>query len=137
MREGGGAAGLSTRRARERGLSPFAVPLARLLRSTGHVPAERALLEEAHGARRDALGWRHADTRLAFDNLVELLRAQCRLCMHARRTTAALRAFFARVAACAFCSTRAVIRPLSLLSAWRGVAQRRLHCLPSALLRLH
>ena len=73
---GEGTALLATRSARERGLSPFAVPLARLLRSTGHVPAARALLEEAHGARRDALGWRHADTRLAFDNLVELLRAQ-------------------------------------------------------------
>ena len=34
---------LATRSARERGLSPFAVPLARLLRSTGHVPAARAL----------------------------------------------------------------------------------------------
>jgi tetratricopeptide (TPR) repeat protein len=73
---GEGTALLATRSARERGLSPFAVPLARLLRSTGHVPAARTLLEEAHGARRDALGWRHADTRLAFDNLVELLRAQ-------------------------------------------------------------
>ena len=73
---GEGTALLATRSARERGLSPFAVPLARLLRSTGHVPAARTLLEEAHGARREALGWRHADTSLAFDNLVELLRAQ-------------------------------------------------------------
>ena len=70
-----GSALLARRSARERGLSPLAVPLARLLQSTGRHAAARALLEEAHGARRDALGWRHADSRLAFDNLVELLRA--------------------------------------------------------------
>lgn len=57
----------------ERGLSPLIVPLGRLMHSTGEAAAARALLEEAHVTRREALGWRHADTRLAFDLLVGLL----------------------------------------------------------------
>ena len=57
----------------ERGLSPLIVPLSRLMHSTGDAVAARALLEEAHVTRREALGWRHADTRLAFDLLVGLL----------------------------------------------------------------
>ena len=57
----------------ERGLSPLIVPLGRLMHSTGDAVAARALLEEAHVTRREALGWRHADTRLAFDLLVGLL----------------------------------------------------------------
>ena len=59
--------------AEERGLSPLIVPLGRLLHNTGDAAAARALLEEAHVTRRKALGWRHADTRLAFDLLVGLL----------------------------------------------------------------
>ena len=57
----------------ERGLSSLIVPLGRLMHSTGDAVAARTLLEEAHVTRREALGWRHTETRLAFDLLVGLL----------------------------------------------------------------
>ena len=87
-----GCALLDTLGTQERGLSPLIVQLGRLLSSAGRAGAARALFEEAHATRSEALGWRHADTRLAFDNLVELLREQSDLAatrrLHEERLTA-------------------------------------------------